>query len=388
MCSSVMRTALLTGLCLTALSQWQPLAIGEELQVVPLELRRYFDAGMFVDLNRGFIFSRGSPSALLATDDGGVTWRLVLDSPEDDGKGAPFFLDAQRFWFFTDKDEIYRTTDGGRTFDVYKPRFADPKGRGEEDVCGSLFFRTEEEAWAPCSDSVQKSTDGGRTWRIVRVLKGATLSHIWMFDAREGVTVSRGGEGGILRTDDGGITWKRVSDRNGQLGCTRDGFCVIWVSVPGWVLASSDRGRTWQDLHIPLQGDGRDMLSRVELVHSRLIVAVGIDLGATDSEMDRIETWNEGTRHEPARGFILTWDGANWIRINHTDPQKFSGVHFLDESHGWLFANGRVKEEPTRIFKTSDGGRTLEFVPDYFRQIAARTPSPTPLVFPTPSPIP
>jgi photosystem II stability/assembly factor-like uncharacterized protein len=384
---SVTRRALVAGLCLAILCLRQPLVVGEEIQEVPLELRRYFDAGMFVDLNRGFLFSGGSPSALLATEDGGVTWRLVLDSPDEDPKGKPFFLNAERFWLFTDKNEIYRTTDGGRTFDGYKPRFADPESRGGEATCGSLFFRTEEEAWAPCSDSVQKSTDGGRTWRVVRVLKGATLSYIWMFDAREGIAVSNGGEGGILRTADGGITWKRVSDRNGQLGCTRDGFCVAWVSVPGWVLASNDRGRTWQDLHIPLRGDGEDMLSKVQVVHSRLILAVGEDVGFTNAELARMATGEKGIKRPP-QGFMLTWDGSGWTRINHSDPDNFSGLHFIDENHGWLFANGRVKEEPTRVFKTSDGGRTLQFVPDYFRQLAALTPSPAPYVLPTPAPTP
>jgi hypothetical protein len=40
----------------------------------------------------------------------------------------------------------------------------------------------------------------------------------------------------------------------------------------------------------------------------------------------------------------------------------------------------------SNIFRTIDGGQTWTTVQDYFRQIAALTPSPTPFVFPTPSP--
>jgi hypothetical protein len=39
----------------------------------------------------------------------------------------------------------------------------------------------------------------------------------------------------------------------------------------------------------------------------------------------------------------------------------------VDESNGWLLAY------ENQIYKTTDGGQSLEFVPDYFRQAAVAT---------------
>jgi photosystem II stability/assembly factor-like uncharacterized protein len=73
----------------------------------------------------------------------------------------------------------------------------------------------------------------------------------------------------------------------------------------------------------------------------------------------------------PPRGFVLKWNGSTWTRFDHSEPDCFTGVHFVDENNGWLFAS----EHMNRIYKTTDGGRTLQFVPDYFRQLAVQTPA-------------
>jgi photosystem II stability/assembly factor-like uncharacterized protein len=348
---------------------------------------------MFVDMNRGYIYANAGPTALLATDDGGTTWRVLLDTggPEF---SAPqlYFLDAERFWVRVshilpgpqEEELLYHTSDGGRTLEIYPLTFAEPHGRGGVEACATLFFRTASEGWACCAESLQKTTDAGRTWRVVRALGEDALDRPWMFDDREGIAMLRHSNA-IARTEDGGLTWRQVYDRGlTDVQCKGD-FCAGRVWLHGPVLSSRDRGRTWEDMRVPLQGGGRDELWHVQPIHPNLVVAVGQDVGFTASELDRIATGEKGIKRPP-QGFILKWDGAIWTRIVHTDPDNFSGAYFLDENRGWLFADGRVKEEPARVFKTLDGGQTLEFVPDYFRQLAALTPTQPPIVFETPTP--
>lgn len=352
----------------------------EGIHRVPDSLQRHFSKATFFDINRGYLMSN---EALIGTDDGGISWRVVMDVADqtDMSPPIPHFLDTERFWVKTsqvslgepDEHLLFQTTDGGRTFESYPADFA-PTGRGRPDVCTWLHFRTATEAWASCRHSLQKSTDGGRTWSVVRALgDGLDLEHLWMFSEVEGLARVRN-PGGAARTEDGGVTWKQMSsDVVGELRCADDDFCLAWTRRKGPVFASRDRGRTWQDIGLPLQADERDLLWDVQPVRDQLVVAVGEDLGFTATELNRIEAWDTGIEKEPPRGFVLKWNGSNWNRIDHADPDGFNGVFFVDAEHGWLFAHGRVKAEPNRVFKTSDGGQTLQFVPDYFRQLAAAT---------------
>jgi len=105
------------------------------------------------------------------------------------------------------------------------------------------------------------------------------------------------------------------------------------------------------------------------------VVTIGVDAGYTSSEF--LASGSTINLPQP-RGLLLIRNGSTWTRITHAEPKEFFGAYFLDENNGWLFASDN------RIYKTTDGGRTLEFVPDYFRQLAAQTPSPGPLLTPAP----
>ena len=67
--------------------------------------------------------------------------------------------------------------------------------------------------------------------------------------------------------------------------------------------------------------------------------------------------------------------------MSRPDMDGIGHAYFVDSSNGWIIGYG-----DNVIYKTADGGQTLQFVPDYFRQIAALTPSPAPFVLPTPTP--
>jgi hypothetical protein len=84
----------------------------------------------------------------------------------------------------------------------------------------------------------------------------------------------------------------------------------------------------------------------------------------------------------PRRAFLVKWDGNTWQRTEYPDIEGFWTIHYVTPTEAWASA------DENGILHSTDGGQTWTFVPDYYRQIAALTPSPAPFVFPTPAPTP
>jgi len=217
------------------------------------------------------------------------------------------FLDFEHFWMRTLRGQIHRTTNGGRTFDVFTPDLVDPftGARVTSWVDTSMQFVSNTVGYAVCAANVQKTTDGGKTWvaRPVPRALGA-VTQVWFFDESIGIAVAGRGFEGIVRTTNGGQSWAGVPNAPSfdKLTCTRDGFCA------------------------------------------------GLGL-------------------RPHGGSFVRWG-----RRTYAPPYEFSGVYFLDASRGWLTA----RDSKHRLYRTTDGGKTLNYVADYFHDIEAQTPSPTP----------
>ncbi len=355
---------------------------------VPSDLRHGFHGAYFTDMSHGYVFG-GSPSmpafgdnSIIATDDGGSTWRLVGQV----GIAPVFFLDGQTFWIWDADGSLKRTTDGGITFTSYnRPTFIDLAKQAKFPICGKLFFLTAADGWSICGSSVLTTNDGGRSWGaklLPPALRGGYVQ-IHMFDAQDGIAV--GSSEPVIRTTDGGHTWTVVSGAPGpdRLSCTSGGFCAGLGGLHGPVFVSADQGLSWRDIHIPLQQPDRDEIYSIQAISPGTVVAAGCDVGFSPSTDlapyigKRVLVPTFG----PELALILDWDGTSWTRITHSDLKSFSGGYFVDADNGWL-----AGMDNNLVFKTNDGGRTLQFVPDYFRQIAALTPTPTPLVLPTPTP--
>ncbi|MBI1817098.1 MAG: hypothetical protein HYR72_19150 [Deltaproteobacteria bacterium] len=379
-----------------ALTPWAPIATAvlvaawcvparaQSPHYLPDDLQRFMTQVRFFDANHGFVYDSGPTGTVIATDDGGANWRVILDPPASypvDGIDGVFFSDAQHLWILTGRGQkLYRSKDAGRTLDIVTPAIVNPRTGGSDRLSGFLFFRTETEGWVKRGIFL-KTTDAGATWTPVLAAKGeAPFNQFWMFDSQEGIGVGGENRGfnGLYRTLDGGVTWAPVqnSPQLRDLSCRSDGFCVGLASQYGSVFVSRDRGQTWLDTHIPLQGDAQDEIHEVQAAGSNLVVAAGTDNGFTRSWLRSYDgTGTPVPEPQPPRALLLKWDGSTWARISYDTPKNLSGVSFTDATNGW------VTTYDEGLYKTTDGGQTLQFVPDYFRQIAARTPSPTP--FPT-----
>lgn len=236
-----------------------------------------------IDARTAYLLSigEGGLSRIYKTEDGGANWELRYRNTTPDG-----FLDALAFW---DADhgialgdpldgrfEILATDDGGRTWRPIAPKGMPPAlpGEGAFAASGTCLVTGEGGlAWFGTGGAeaarVFRSTDHGRTWTVreTPVVAGSPSSGIFSlaFDA-EGRGVAVGGDykvparaGNLVAlTRDGGRTWTKP-EGHGPAGFRsavafipgRDGLAVLAVGPTGADL-SIDGGERWS----PLGTDG------------------------------------------------------------------------------------------------------------------------------------
>ncbi len=123
-----------------------------------------FDSAMFrdvyfKDLEHGWIVGN-SKSGIVHTEDGGGSWRVIPlpDSPRF--LNRLHFIDSENGWAVGGRDGLYRTTDGGRTWDQVRP-----SSEYNEEWLYNITFADKMRGWICCEKGILFSTqDGGKTW--------------------------------------------------------------------------------------------------------------------------------------------------------------------------------------------------------------------------------
>ncbi|MEU1259250.1 oxidoreductase [Streptomyces chartreusis] len=222
-------------------------------------------------------------------------------------------------------------------------------------------------AWvAGTAGTVLRTTDGGASWRNVSPPGAAELQFrdIEAFDARRAVVLAIGeGEASrIYRTHDGGATWTesfRNTDPRAFYDCLtffdhRHGLAMS-DPVDGRfrILSTGDGGRTWK----VLPGDGMPAAQEGEAgfaASGQCLVASGpkdVWLATGGAARARV-------LHSADRG--LTWTAAD-TPIPAGDPARgVFGLAFRDRTHG-LAVGGDYRADqasPQAAARTGDGGGT------------------------------
>src|SRR5581483_6345200 len=165
---------------------------------------------------------------------------------------------------------------GGRTWTDVTPGKGTVHPSGAATTVGrTIVFGTQR---GPRTFAVERSDDGGRTWRMSQPFtdpRGLGIGPPDVVDARhlfvavdQGAAAGSSGES-LWASSDGGSTWRFVSrtgfsvTRPGQLpfGCDKNGYGFATPSV-GWATAfcaggrpfvyrTDDGGRTWQKASLP-----------------------------------------------------------------------------------------------------------------------------------------
>jgi photosystem II stability/assembly factor-like uncharacterized protein len=227
----------------------------------------------------------GHSGVVLHSDDAGETWvkqldgmqaaQLVLDglrakavSGQDTSKGLesriasaeqlvsdgtdkPFldlyFQDEQKGFIVGAYNLIFRTEDGGRSWQPWLDHVENPKGLhlyGIQAVGRNLCIAGEQ-------GLLLRSEDRGQSFNALPTPYEG--SYFGLLPMRGGELIIYGLRGNAFKSDDHGSTWEKI-DTTVSVSVTaatelRDGLLVLTTQSPD-VLASRDKGRTFQRLSI------------------------------------------------------------------------------------------------------------------------------------------
>ncbi len=262
---------------------------------------------------------------LWSSIDGGATWKK-MGGPDTKFRPGRIVFDPKNpaiFWVSgCYGDAPFRTDDGGKTFqrlgklahaDGVAVDFTDPERK-------TLLLGLHEQ-----SQSLQLSTDGGKSWKKIGDKLPADSNHSSdpiVLDAKTFLINTSGWKPkatmGIYRSEDGGESFTKVSDAGpqGQPLLASDG-AIYWQQIWGHgLLKSTDKGKTWNAISKAIQNNP------IELPDKRLA-------GLADKQL-----------------MVSSDGGANWTKVGPPAPFKPNGITYSEKGkcfYAWRLANDKVR---------------------------------------------
>ncbi|AMO98128.1 BNR/Asp-box repeat family protein [Collimonas arenae] len=206
----------------------------------------------------------------------------------------------------------------------------------------TVFFIDRQTGWAAGHDGVVlKTVDGGDTWRLLRQQYGQEqpILSIWFADADNGLAV--GLFGMALRTADGGVTWREVKLTDGDAAdrhlyrilATHTGTLLITAEA-GTVFRSEDGGKHWDVIDT---GEKGSLWSATAFAENGVSTVVMVGM----------------------RGHIIRSadDGKSWQAIASGTTQSLTDADSLSERELVVGGMGGT------LLRSNDGGRHFVAVP-------------------------
>lgn len=254
-----------------------------------------------------------------------------------------YFINPQIGWTVNSEGFIYKTTDGGQTWQwLYQHAY----------YFRSIEFLDEMTGFAGTLDSVLlKTTDGGITWEHIEALFPQPLlgvcgmSHIgdhvygvgiWSYPAY------------FIKSTDRGVTWTYTdmsSFANGLVDCYFINENLGFVSginenIGGVILKTTDGGDTWQV--VCNTNDGMEYIWKMDFVNNNLAYA-SVESFANATSI--VKTTNGGD----------SWEEL----VVSAAPLDIQGIGFATPEKGW------VGPRTSPMWETNDGGYTWEPLSDF-----------------------
>lgn len=319
----------------------------------------YYDVS-YAGPNKGF--ARGSwlgGGLLLVTSDAGVSWKIQT------GWDLVFLQaisqgDANTIIVTGSSGDVLRTTSGGLSWKWEKP-FPE-----SYSLHGAAFTSPITGTAVGAGGMIVRTDDGGDTWSRLTRGEVADLSAVSFTDADHGFAVGK--HDAVLRTVDGGKNWV---NKNIVTGPGPDGLSDVFAvdintaTVVGYwgIWKTEDAGNTWAN-------KASDHVSSVSFVGD-VGVAVGYQ-GVIVQTLDGGETWGSrpsGTNNAlldvslassttgvavGEAGIILrtTDGGTTWVSQPRGTDQLLRGVAFVNENTGTAVGYSGT------ILRTEDAGKT------------------------------
>lgn len=287
-----------------------------------------------------------------------TAWHLLPASPTQTFRHDDlFFINENKGWVINVKGEVWKTNDGGSTWNKLIHQSTSFRCVGFADSLRGFIGNLCPGSWAATTDTVPlyKTTDGGVTWTPVTIFNGPFPKGICGIRVlNDSVIVGCGRVGGpsfFVRSTDGGNTWtsKDMSPYAGMLidvsfispdtGFVVGGTTASWQTSKSIILYTTDGGLTWTP-KITGASIG-DHCWKIEKTKNTYYVSV------------------ERSSATSALVFFRSGDGGNsWTE--HTianQPYGWAqGIGFANDTVGWIGGSSAG-------IKTLDGGQTFSAFP-------------------------
>ena len=275
------------------------------------------------------------------------------------------FADSEHGWYGTGAGELFRTVDGGQSWEqVAKREGTFIRAVAFLDPMNGFIGNIGTDYYPGVTDTVPlyRTRDGGRTWEPVDTGE-ATIAGVCAIDVLrtdrifQGQTVARtvihaagrvGGPPGILRSVDGGDSWSVIdlSDRIGMILDVKffdENTGLVFAAserssanAQGVVLMTRDGGQTWSEVY--RSGRARELIWKA-------------DFPTRDIGYATVQSYDPQRAQQLV---IKTTDGgATWTELPMTQNAKARqfGIGFADAQTGFV---GTMDGG----YETRDGGLT------------------------------
>lgn len=283
-----------------------------------------------------------------------------------------FFVDADIGWYVNGAGKIFKSTDGGASWaeELHKPgtffrciTFLDAQHGFAGDI-GPGYFPNVTDA-----NALYRTDDGGETWNAITSIEGAPVVGLCALEiVREpfinaGVLDSRtrivgvgrvGGPAVFLWSDDLGATWKQ-RDLRDSAAMAFDVHFHDWKR--GFIAAGSDENVALSHALILATDDGGETWKAAYESARPFELTWKMSFPTRETGYVTVQSYDPDPKASQ-RFVAKTIDGGkSWSELPFVDDSKVRefGVGFVDERHGWV---GAVPGG----FETDDGGATWKRV--------------------------
>jgi len=219
---------------------------------------------------------------------------------------------------------------------------------------------------------VYRSTDRGRTWRMIGLPGAGQIGRVrvhptdpdLVYVAALGHAFGPNPERGVFRSRDGGETWAKVlfiSDTTGVVDLAMDPAdpSVLWAAAwtgrrEPWAIVSgsaesglyrsADGGDTWEKVTNGLPAD--------------VVGRIGVAVAPSDSRRIYVVV-----QHAEAGGLYRSDDGGSSFQLVNGDRKLFERAWYYGHVYVDPKDENTVYDLTTRLYKSVDGGRTFDAVP-------------------------
>jgi photosystem II stability/assembly factor-like uncharacterized protein len=251
---------------------------------------------------------------------------------------AVYFTSDKNGWIAGDSGYLASTNDGGQTWTKYPLATT-------EDI-NEIYFRNDDNGYLVAGRVMFITHDAGKTWNETRLTNaseikkgtpeflsirfagkkvGLAIGSVWQKVGKEEIVV----DSLVMRTDDGGDTWTRISVPSKvelyHLDFADSDHAWI-VGDKGLILSSTDSGLTWRTQ----QSNVARALFNIDFRDNDNGYAVG----------------GGGTILRTENG------GATWEKVNNQYSETLKRVDFADDKNGWIVGYGG------QVLRSGDRGRS------------------------------